>query len=1078
MNPNTRSRLLTVPAFVATLAMAGISAGQTAGDILKATGVRGGLVVHVGCGDGKLTAALRANDSYLVQGLDTDAANVAKAREHVRSLGLYGKVSIEHWSPGRLPYTDNLVNLIVAGDLHGVAMSEVMRVLAPEGVAYVKRAQPGKAEPQWTKTVKPRPAQLDEWTHYLHDAGGNAVAHDAAVGPPRHMQWLARPTWTRNHHTLASISAVVSAGGRIFTIVDEGPAASMLVPGKWFLVARDAFNGVLLWKKPISSWAYHRKKFRSGPIQLPRTLVAAGPRVYAPLGIDSPLSALDAADGKVVRAYPGTKNTEEVILCDGVLLVVTGSPTAEQALFDPAMRRGKYPNEKTIRAIRAETGRVLWKWSRPGSSAPVPLTLAAGGTRVFFQDGRGVLCLDRNTGKKVWGTGTSAATARGAASASPKDQKRKKGRKPKPKGGRSAGVAVSTLVVHDGVVLSADGRRLAALSAETGKPLWSIPCKPGFRSPTDVFVAGGLVWLGPEFAEGRDPRTGRIKKRGVAASNVWTAGHHHRCYREKATDRYIMTGYRGIEFLDLAGDNHSRNNWIRGCCQYGIMPCNGLVYAPSHACGCFMEAKLWGFWAVAAARQPRAPDAGGERLQRGPAYGKVGGVPSRADDWPTHRHDALRSGSTPAALPGRLRQIWRADVGGRLSAPVVAAGTVLLSDIDGHRVVAMDAGTGKERWSFTAGGRVDSPPTVHNGLVLFGSADGWVYALRLADGELAWRFRAAPEELKTVALGQVESIWPVHGSVLVQGGVACFTAGRSSWLDGGILLYGLDPATGKTLWRTPARSEHPKVAREIAGRGGGSVKKIVQNATDYRTFNSPDKSDAFSMGGTTSDIMVGDGTSVFLRHLRFSRNGARQAGFARHLFSTSGLLDDAEVHRSHWVLGGGDFSRLPVSYSWIVNKGGGWGSRIAVPYGLVMAFDEGAYWSVHRTLKYQYKLVAGPNRPFSPGEKAGPDFRKAGSGKASGLTWSVDLPMRPRAMIRAGGALLIGGMPATIGRADPHAAYEGRAGGLLWVVSPQNGRRTAEHKLDAPPVWDGLAAANGRLYVSTANGKLLCFAGR
>ena len=88
--------------------------------ILKAASVKGGLVVHIGCGDGKLTAALRANDSYLVHGLDADAKNVEKAREHIRSLNLYGKVTVEHFTEPdvvgagkRLPYTDNLVNLIV-----------------------------------------------------------------------------------------------------------------------------------------------------------------------------------------------------------------------------------------------------------------------------------------------------------------------------------------------------------------------------------------------------------------------------------------------------------------------------------------------------------------------------------------------------------------------------------------------------------------------------------------------------------------------------------------------------------------------------------------------------------------------------------------------------------------------------------------------------------------------------------------------------------------------------------------------------------------------------------------------------
>ena len=36
----------------------------------------------------------------------------------------------------------------------------------------------------------------------------------------------------------------------------------------------------------------------------------------------------------------------------------------------------------------------------------------------------------------------------------------------------------------------------------------------------------------------------------------------------------------------------------------------------------------------------------------------------------------------------------------------------------------------------TAGARVDTPPTVYRELVLFGSADGWVYCVNQADGRL------------------------------------------------------------------------------------------------------------------------------------------------------------------------------------------------------------------------------------------------------------------------------------------------------------------------------------------------------
>ena len=71
--------------------------------ILEAAGVGGGLVVHLGCGDGRLTAALAAGDRYLVHGLDADAANVEAARGHLRSLGLYGRVSVEQYSGGRFP---------------------------------------------------------------------------------------------------------------------------------------------------------------------------------------------------------------------------------------------------------------------------------------------------------------------------------------------------------------------------------------------------------------------------------------------------------------------------------------------------------------------------------------------------------------------------------------------------------------------------------------------------------------------------------------------------------------------------------------------------------------------------------------------------------------------------------------------------------------------------------------------------------------------------------------------------------------------------------------------------------------
>ena len=88
-------RLSIVLLFCAICLPAQVSAGPSANDVLEATQVRGGLVVHIGCGDGEMAAALRVNDRFVVHGLDTDTHSVAAARDYVQSRGLYGRVSID-----------------------------------------------------------------------------------------------------------------------------------------------------------------------------------------------------------------------------------------------------------------------------------------------------------------------------------------------------------------------------------------------------------------------------------------------------------------------------------------------------------------------------------------------------------------------------------------------------------------------------------------------------------------------------------------------------------------------------------------------------------------------------------------------------------------------------------------------------------------------------------------------------------------------------------------------------------------------------------------------------------------------
>ena len=1057
--------------------------------ILNATGVTGGLVVHLGCADGRLTAALHANDRYLVHGLDADADNIEKARDHIRSLGLYGKVSVELFAGNRLPYTDNLVNLIVSEDLGRVSMREVMRVLCPKGVAYVKKGR------TWTRTVKPRPKELDEWTHFLHDASNNAVANDSVVGPPHHVQWVGDLKWARSHDHLASVSVVVSSGGRIFYIVDEAQTASVALPAKWFLVARDAFNGVILWKRPVGPWEGHLRGFRSGPAELPRRLVAVNDRVYITLGYGKPTTVLNAATGKTIKTYDRTEGTLEIVCHDGVLFLVVGEPARQKNPASTADGKslGQWSwwpiyagtvQSKRILAIKSKTGEVLWKKSDSDTADLMPLTLAVSDGRVFFQNAADVICLDAKSGRELW-------------------------RAPRPISLSRLGWSTPTLVVHDGVVLSADravsaqdqnepaGPRkvqwvvnskggdapvgqMIAFSAKTGRKLWTCECRETYNAPVDVLVTGGLVWTG-DLVRARDPgitvaralKTGEIKKQRPPDSEFFTPGMgHHRCYRNKATNRYLLLGRAGVEFIELGSGKAIPNHWVRGGCQYGIMPCNGLLYAPSHSCACFITAKLSGFNALAPARDSKAQRPGSRvRLERGPAYTEDRRQKTEdrrqktedrrqktedrsTDDWPTYRHDAARSGCTKSTVPLALRRTWQAQLPGGLTSPVVADGKVFVASVDTHTVHALDANNGKELWSYTAGGRVDSPPTIYRGLVLFGSADGWVYCLAAADGRLVWRFRAAPEDRRVVAYGQLESAWPVHGSVLVHDGLAYFAAGRSSYLDGGIYLYRLDPKTGRKLSETCINSRDPKTGAEPKG--------IIRGT---------------NMPGALPDVLSSDGKSVYMRHMRFDRNGVEQEQTVPHLYSSVGFLDDSWWHRTYWIVG----TKMNSGY-------GGWPTiGNVVPSGRLLVFDDSNIYGFGRNEygthgshiglgKTHFRLFAASRKPLSVEKPADKKKRRRAPAKSTvKYHWSRQAPLVVRAMVLAGKTLFLAGTE----EADALAAFEGGAqadrGAVLYAVSTADGRKLAEYELDSPPVFDGMAAANGRLYLVSNDGKIICF---
>ncbi|MHC4116078.1 MAG: outer membrane protein assembly factor BamB family protein [Planctomycetota bacterium] len=1049
--------------------------------LLDKTGFQGGIVVHLGCGDGKLAAALGTGDNVTVHGLEADPAKVAKARDYIQSQDIYGAVSVEQFSGSRLPYADNLVNLVFVQDQGNVTKREVMRVLAPGGVACGRRGG------QWKQITKPWPENIDHWTHFLHDASNNAVANDTVVGPPKNLQWVAPPLWLRSHETPSGIQSPVHSDGRMFYFFDEGliGITDERIGDRWSLICRDAFNGRLLWKRQLGPWGWNqwspeqyrgkdwttlRGKRTDVPAENQRRIVADGERLFVTLSYRAAMSILDAATGQTISTVEATDAAREILVSDGIAIVY-----CQKTPDGTAKRRGaKDATGGTLVAVNGKTSEALWQ-EQIGQIRSLSLAIDNG--RIVYLSGNKLVARNLTDGNEQWSIQPKQTSPR-------------------------------TLLTVDDVIVMQGGKSVSAYDATDGKLLWAktVPSIGGGEGD-DLFVIDGLVWRGIVSVDeegkpvrkspnalmiGWDLRSGEEKKR-IHVNNLRSPEHHHRCYRNKATSRFLISSYEGAEFLDFQGDDHGMNNWLRGACKYGMTPSNGMLYVPPDQCFCQPGGKLLGYAAVKAesAGDPRpVPDS--QRLEKGPAYNKIENRKSKIEnpnDWPTFRHDALRSGTSRTRVPANVTVNWKTTLKGKLTSPVAAGGKVFVAKPDAHTVYALDAKTGDLLWRLTAGGRVDSPPTIHRGMVLFGSADGRVYCVRASDGQLVWRFLAAPTDQRVGSFDQLESTWPVHGSVLVTRNVAYFTAGRSTYLDGGIRVYGLNPATGEILHKGLLEGPH----------------RSVDGERDL----------AFFILGANSDVLVSEGGYIYMRQKKMtpdlkeieidvlSSKGAQDVGL--HVFSTSGLLDDSWYNRAFWM-----YSKRWPGFQ-LANQ--------APKTGQLLVFDDLKTYAVrvfyHRNVHSPmffpgtkgYLLFADKNttEPQILGE---PGARKAlewlpqshipregnpgldsvsrgfGADKGIGYTraempvWTNWLDVRIRAMVKAGDTLFVAGAPDVLDEDDPYAAFEGRKGARLVAVSPEDGKELSQIELQSPPVFDGLIAANNRLFASLRDGSLICLSGK
>jgi outer membrane protein assembly factor BamB len=523
-------------------------------------------------------------------------------------------------------------------------------------------------------------------------------------------------------------------------------------------------------------------------------------------------------------------------------------------------------------------------------------------------------------------------------------------------------------------------------------------------------------------------------------------GHNGECTGSLGTVNWLVTS--SVTWWDR-GLKPLLSPAARSSCGTPVFPAQGMVFANPTGCDCTNYAR--GYLGLRSVPLP-PPMPDDQRLVKGPAFSSIGNLRSEIGNgsaWPTFLANPQRSGATPHKLPDKLAEKWRVAAApasipgpllkdrkrdeywnGPITAPVAAEGKVVVGLADAHALATFDAATGKILWRVPLGGPMDSPPTIHNGLCLLGTQDGWIHALRLEDGQLVWRFFAAPSVAPAMLNGRLASAFPVPGSVLVLGDALLVTAGYHSYL-GGIHAWALDPATGQVRGRSTL----------VGGDAPRDTPMVLNDVL------------CASLDGRTAwifrDYVIGPDAQR-------APAPRREAGSIHPAYASLAACIDrraALMRFTHDQRGGSTH---------------GWGTPMGSgdTHAFRVVRDADVIYALHDPRESDNRFRTGPHVSKTPILFA----KRAAARRADPALWGrtpADLGFRESytTLIKAGDRLYLGG-----GRRDGSA-------GFVQVVSAADGKQVQELDLLAQVVSCGLAAAGGQLYASCLDGSLACFGG-
>ncbi len=259
---------------------------NAARSILAKSGSKKGYCLVLDCGQGRLAYELAQRTQLQIVGLEKDPTKLKMARENLEAAGLLGsRVVVEPWDIDILPdYFANLIvsdGMLFSGQL-SVTREAGYRVLRPYGgIACLSRHKEG--ELSWRKYVRGPLEGAGSWTQQYCNPQNTACSGDELVDGPLGILWFGEPGPQGMVERHGNAQSPLSMNGRLF------------VQGEEVIMAVDAFNGTMLWKRQIPGAVRVHVKADCGNLAVTQDglYVAAHDKCYR----------LDPSTGRTMQVY-------------------------------------------------------------------------------------------------------------------------------------------------------------------------------------------------------------------------------------------------------------------------------------------------------------------------------------------------------------------------------------------------------------------------------------------------------------------------------------------------------------------------------------------------------------------------------------------------------------------------------------------------------------------------------------------------------------------------------------------------------------------------------------------------------